>query len=286
MKERAQSVGVLCLILCSPSMFLCDAAGISTVNDEDGPLAPNLTCSFDDEGELLRLFFGRDRVAEYGRSKTALRADAELRQGKILACRRDTPAQVAHALEPAGFSGDQAEHDEFVFGYVLERRERARAIVVVLEQKPLHGEPSEEPATDRFVTSLGEPPAALIAASEMERESDIWKSADDGIVQLDAARQPLVQTPALLFVETPCLGVEHQPVVRRIDLDVTRAQARQFLHLFAQELNDVREETIQSRVRGPGVFTRPEVRPKARARQRNFRHAAGFVLQIGKLITG
>ena len=33
----------------------------------------------------------------------------------------------------AGFSGDQAEHDELVFGYVLERRERARAIIVVFQ---------------------------------------------------------------------------------------------------------------------------------------------------------
>jgi hypothetical protein len=142
------------------------------VSDEDGPLAPNLTRGFDDEGELLHLFFGRDRVAENGRSKTALRADAELRQRKIPARRRDAPAQVIHALEPAGFSRDQAEHDEFVFGYVLERRERARAIIVVFEEESLYLEPLEEPATDRFVTSLGEPPAALIAASEMERESD------------------------------------------------------------------------------------------------------------------
>ena len=184
----------------APVLLCCGVAGlafgfhsqISTVRDEDGPLSPNLARSPDDERELLRLFFRRDRVAENRRSKTALRADAELRQGKILARRRNAPAQVSHALKPAGFSGDQAEHDEFVFGYVLERRERARAIVVVLEQEPLCLEPLEEPATDRFVTSLGEPPAALIAASEMERESDTWKSSDDRIVQLDATRQPLV----------------------------------------------------------------------------------------------
>jgi hypothetical protein len=178
-------------------------------------------CSPDDECELLRLFFRRDRVAENRRSKTTLRADAELRQGKILARRPDAPAQVIHALEPAFFTSDQAEHEEFVFGYILERRERPRAIIVVFEQESLYLEALEESATDRFVTSLGEPPAALIAASEMERESDIWKSGDDRIVQLDATRQPLVQTPPLLFVEAPRLGVEHQPVVRRIDLDVT-----------------------------------------------------------------
>jgi hypothetical protein len=120
----------------------------------------------------------------------------------------------------------------------------------------------------------------------MERESDTWKASDDRIVQLDATRQPLVQTPPLLFVETPCLGVEHQPVVWRINLDVRSTQAHQLLNLFAQDLNYVCEETIQSRVRGTGVFARPEVRPKAWARQRNFRNAAGFVLQIGKLISG
>ena len=204
----------------------------------------------------------------------------------MLARRPDAPAQVIHALKLAEFSGDQAEHNEFVFGYVLERRERARAIIVVLEQESLYLEPLEEPAADRFVTSLGEPPAALIAASEMECESDTWKSGDDRIVQLDTTRQPLVQTPSLLFVETPRFGVEHQPVVRRIDLDVTSTQAHQLLHLFAQELNDICEETIQCRVCRAGVFARPEVRPKARTRQRNFRDATGFVLQIGKLIGG
>ena len=146
------------------------------------------------------MFFRRDRVAENRRSKTTLRADAELRQRKILARRPDAPAQVIHALKPANFTGDQAEHDESVFGHVLERRERARAIVVVFEQEPLYLESLEEPATDRFVTSFGQPPAALIAASEMERESDIGKSGDDRIVQLDATRQPLVQAPPLLFV--------------------------------------------------------------------------------------
>ena len=227
---------------------------VHAVSDEDGPLSPNLTCSPDDECELLRLFFRRDRVAENRRSKTTLRADGELRHGKILARRPDAPAQVIRALKPAFFSGDQAEHEEFVVGYVLERRERARAIIVVFEQESLYLEPLEESAADRLVTSLGEPPAALIAASEVERESDIWKSADDRIVQLDAARQPLVQTPPLLFVETPGLRVEHQPIVRRIDLDVMSTQAHQLLHLFAQELNDVCEETIQSRVRRPGIF--------------------------------
>lgn len=132
------------------------------------PLSPNLMRSPDDECELLRLFFRRDRVTENRRSKTALRAEAELRNGKMLARRPDAPAQVIHALKLAEFSGDQAEHNEFVFGYVLERRERARAIIVVLEQESLYLEPLEEPATDRFVTSLA-PPAALIAASEMKR---------------------------------------------------------------------------------------------------------------------
>jgi hypothetical protein len=78
----------------------------------------------------LRLLFGRDQVADEAKPHCVLTPS----------CARENtgspshaPAQVIHALEPAGFAGDQAEHDEFVFGYVLERRERARAIVVVLE---------------------------------------------------------------------------------------------------------------------------------------------------------
>jgi hypothetical protein len=79
-------------------------ATISNVRDEDGHLAPYLARGGDDECKLCLLFFGRDRVAEDGRRETALRADAKLRQWKILARRLDAPAQVIHALEAAGFS--------------------------------------------------------------------------------------------------------------------------------------------------------------------------------------
>lgn len=112
-------------------------------------------------------------------------------------------------LERAGLGGNQAEHDEFVFGYVAQRFERARPMVVVLEQESVYRQPPKERATNRFITALGEPPAALIATSEMKRKSDSGKSRDDCIVQLGAAREPSLESPTLLFVEPACLGIEH-----------------------------------------------------------------------------
>lgn len=120
----------------------------------------------------MLLFFRRDRVAGDGRSKAALRANAEPGKWKILCSSRDALAQVIEGFELAGLGAYQAEHDEFVFGDVLERLERTRAIIVVLEQEPVYFEALEELPADRLVTSLGEPPAALIAASEMKGESD------------------------------------------------------------------------------------------------------------------
>jgi hypothetical protein len=45
--------------------------------------------------------------------------------------------------------------------------------------------PAKQLAADRFVTPLGQPPAALVAASSVKTERDIVKASHHGIVELD-----------------------------------------------------------------------------------------------------
>jgi hypothetical protein len=44
----------------------------------------------------------------------------------------------------------------------------------------------EQFAADRFVTALGQPPAALIAASDVKAKGHGRKSRRHGVIQLDA----------------------------------------------------------------------------------------------------
>jgi hypothetical protein len=55
---------------------------------------------------------------------------------------------------------------------------------------------AEQFLADRFVTSFGEPTAALVAASDMKAEGHAGKSFHHRIVQLDPPTEPTVQVPA------------------------------------------------------------------------------------------
>lgn len=61
-------------------------------------------------------------------------------------------------------------------------------MVVILQQQTLSIEPAKQLAADGFVTSLGQPPAALIAASNVKAKSHIAKPLHRGVVEFDAKR--------------------------------------------------------------------------------------------------
>lgn len=111
---------------------------------------------------------------------------------------------------------DQSQDHELVLGDIFERFERAGAIIVVFKQEALRSHLAEQLPADRFITALGQPPAALISASDMDGEGDSGKALDDGIVQLDASIEPLIQAPALPFVKASRLGVEQKTIVGRV----------------------------------------------------------------------
>jgi len=71
-------------------------------------------------------------------------------------------------------------------GNIFKRLEGAGAIVIVFEKQPLRLELVEQPATDRLVTSLGQPPAALVSSSDMKAKGHTRKTLHHRVVQIDA----------------------------------------------------------------------------------------------------
>ena len=65
-------------------------------------------------------------------------------------------------------------------------------MIIVLQQEPINVQASERLFTNRLITSLGKPTAALIAASEMKPESNIGEACDHRVIELDPWAQPLV----------------------------------------------------------------------------------------------
>lgn len=96
---------------------------------------------------------------------------------------------------------DQSQNYKLILRHFAERLKGAGAGIVVFQQQSLRVQLAEQLAADRFITSLGQPPAALIAPSDMESESHVGKSSHDGIVEFYADRKPPVETPAEVFVK-------------------------------------------------------------------------------------
>jgi hypothetical protein len=155
-------------------------------------LPPKLPGGRANELEFPALIIENERVLNYGRGEAALRAQRELRKGKMAASLHDASAQISKRLKPAEFRADQSQNDKFMFRYVFKRVEGTRAVIIVLQQESIDVQAPEQLFTNRLVTSLGKPTAALIAASEMKPESNIGETCDHRVVELDPLAQPLV----------------------------------------------------------------------------------------------
>ena len=97
---------------------------------------------------------GRDRVADNGRRKPALRAEAESLAFHITAGLRNTLSQYIEAFQRPVLRRDESQHDKFVFGNVLQRSKRPRASIVILQQQTLCFDRPKELAADRFIITL------------------------------------------------------------------------------------------------------------------------------------
>jgi len=66
-------------------------------------------------------------------------------------------------------------------------------MIVVLEQEPRGPNPAQDRLCDEIVPAACQPPAALIAASQMKTEGHVWKFRHQGIVHFDGAFEPIIQ---------------------------------------------------------------------------------------------
>jgi hypothetical protein len=128
---------------------------------------------------------------------------------------------------------DESQDYELVLGNVLERCERAGALVVVLKQKTIGFYPAKKLAADRFVAAAREPPAALVPASNVKTEGHSRETVHDGIVEIDTSIKPSVETPTQSLVENASFAIEQKTVVGRVELDVSRSETDQLLNLAA-----------------------------------------------------
>ena len=124
--------------------------------------------------------------------------------------------QLLSRLQTRLLRCDQSQDHKLVIKDILNRLNGSRAIIIVLKQEALRFYSPEKLTADRFVSSLRQPPAALIAASNMETEGDSRKTVHDRIVQLYADTEPSVETPTLTLIEAARLRIEQQAVMGRV----------------------------------------------------------------------
>jgi hypothetical protein len=84
----------------------------------------------------------------------------------------------------------------------------------------------------------------------MEAERDVGCGVDDRVVELDPAREPLLQRPASRFVEGLPDRVNQQRVMRGVELHVGASEPLQLLDLLDEDGGDVGDEVVERRVGG------------------------------------
>src|SRR3984885_6964953 len=186
MSATASAADITVLIGGEPSEFMQAELGVlddpvgderRLVGDDDGfhrrPLAPDLAGGLDQQLELGPFLVDGQRVSLDGGGEPALPGDAEPVQIDVLGGLVDAPLERVPGLELGGLGGHQAEHDDLVVGHEPERLERPRALVVVLEEEPVHVEPAEDILGDEVVGAGGEPGRLVVAAAHVNGDRHV-----------------------------------------------------------------------------------------------------------------
>ena len=124
--------------------------------------------------------------------------------------------QLLSRLQTRLLRCDQSQDHKLVIKDILNRLNGSRAIIIVLKQEALRFYSPEKLTADRFVSSLRQPPAALIAASDVKTEGYSGEALHDGVIQLYADTEPSVETPTLTLIEAARLRIEQQTVMGRV----------------------------------------------------------------------
>ena len=192
--------------------------------------------------------------------------------------------ELAHRLAARGLRRHEAEHDELPVRNRTQGCEGPRPIVVVLEQQPVSANARKDSVRKPVVPALDEPAAGLVSPAEVEAEGDVRMIADHVVVQLETQLEPPLGRPAAALVELPVPRIDQQRVLRRVQLDVRRAEPHQLVDLLAEQLGDVLEECFEVRIGRGRTFGITEVGVEARARKRHLEHTVGAPAHVGELL--
>jgi hypothetical protein len=132
-------------------------------------------------------------------------------------------AQGRGIFQSAFLGRDQPQDNESVIRNIGERNKRSGAGIIVFQEQSLRPSRAEEAVADNPIVSCGQPPAALVASSKMQRKCHTREIAHNGVFQLDSNAEPFFQTPALRLVKGSRPRIKEQPVMRRIELNILRA---------------------------------------------------------------
>ncbi len=190
-----------------------------------GRLTPDGFGRFHNQSQFPFLIFRRDPITDGRARKATLGAQGQPIERQETTSLSNPRRELIAGFMARGFRGDQPQDDDLIFGDFPERLERARADIIVLEQQTLDADVVEDALGDGLVSSNGQPPAALVAPSEVKPKGHLRKIADDGVVHLDALLYPAIETPSLRLVEGAGFRIDQQPIMRRIDLDIGGAQS-------------------------------------------------------------
>jgi hypothetical protein len=204
--------------------------------------------------ELAPLLILAQLDAADAAAESALRAQRKLIEGQIASCIVDAALEHIHRLELGTLGRDETEDRDFAFREETQRRQIARALAVVFEQKPVVLEPGEQALGDAVVASFPVPlrhhlagygiDAARIAAADMQPEGHALEAGDDIVLGLDAALQALVRVLATRphAVERDLIDIRGE--ARRIDMNVTAAGCDQLGYHPPLDRHDVGQEFV------------------------------------------
>ena len=106
-------------------------------------------------------------VALDRRGEAALAGQAQLVQGDVLRGLVDAALEVVGGFQVRALGGDQAEDDLLALRDEAEGLEAAGALVVVLQEEPVHVELREQGLGHEVVPARGGPGGAEVAAAQV-----------------------------------------------------------------------------------------------------------------------
>src|SRR5262245_47213047 len=227
----------------------------------DKCLPPHFARGLGHQPQLRFLISFGQQIALHRRREPALRAYREPLQRHKSGSFLDAALQLALAFGFGLLRADQSEHYGAVFRHLGQRFETARALVIEFEQEAVEARLAKD-YSNRAVISPRVKLALIVAPAQVQAERDPGPAcrpgrrmiADDGVVHFDREIEQSVRVVAALAVAFAQVGVEQRRVLRRIDLNVDAAQPDQLLDFAAQDVDEVGQISVNSRVSARRLF--------------------------------